>query len=73
MYPLEVCNSSLKFVRGVVHVVVVGYIVVHYCLRFVIAVVHVVVGYIVVHYSLRFVIAVVHVVVWLVIMLTITV
>jgi hypothetical protein len=42
----------------------VGYIVVHYCLRFVIAVVHVVVvGYIVVHYCLRVVIAVVHVVV----------
>jgi hypothetical protein len=42
---------------------VVSYIVVHYCLRFVIAVVHVVVvGYIVVHYCLRFVIAVVHVV-----------
>jgi hypothetical protein len=43
-------------VIAVVHVVVVSYIVVHYCLRFVIAVVHVVVvGYIVVHYCLRFV------------------
>jgi hypothetical protein len=45
-------------------VVVVSYIVVHYCLRLVIAVVHVVVvSYIVVHYCLWFVIAVVHVVV----------
>jgi hypothetical protein len=50
-------------VIAVVHVVVVGYIVDHYCLRFVIAMVHVVVCYIVDHDCLRFVIAVVHVVV----------
>jgi hypothetical protein len=39
----NITNHNMRLVIAVVHVVVVGYIVVHYCLRFVIAVVHVVV------------------------------
>jgi hypothetical protein len=42
------------FDRGVVHIVVAGYIVNHYCLVFEIGVVHIgVAGYIVVHYCLQ--------------------
>ena len=50
------CLSLLfKFDRGVVCIVVVGYVVYHYCLRFDRGVVCiVVVGYIVYHYCLRF-------------------
>jgi hypothetical protein len=62
--PQTVLDNNITNHNNMFHVVVVGYIVVHYCLRFVIAVVHVVVvSYIVVQYCLRFVIAVVHVVV----------
>jgi hypothetical protein len=61
------------FDRGVVHIVVAGYIVVHYCFRGVIAVFHIaVVGYIVDHYCLRFDRGVVHIVL-AVILLSITV
>jgi hypothetical protein len=60
------------FDRGVVHVVVAGYIVHHCCLRFDRGVVHIdVAGHIVDHYCLRFD-RVVHIVV-LVILFTITV
>jgi hypothetical protein len=45
----------LRFDRGVVHIVVAGYIVDHYCLRFDREVVHIVVaGYVVDHYCLMF-------------------
>jgi hypothetical protein len=45
----------LRFDRGVVHIVVAGYIVDHYCLRFDIEVVHIVVaGYVVDYYCLMF-------------------
>jgi predicted membrane protein len=61
------------FDRGVVHIVVAGYIVDHYCLMFDRGVLHiVVVGYIVDLYCLRFNRGVVHIVV-AVILLTITV
>ena len=61
------------FDRGVVHIVVVGYIVERYCFRGVIAVFHIaVVGYIVDHYCLRFDRGVVHIVL-AVILLSITV
>ena len=56
-----------------VHIVVAGYILDHYCLRFDRGVVHIVVaGYNVDHYCLRFERGVVHIVV-AVILLTITV
>ena len=59
--------------NGVVHIVVAGNIVDHYCLRFDRGVVHIVVaGYIVDHYCLMFDRGVVHIVV-AVILLTITV
>ena len=48
------CLSLLFVDRGVVCIVVVGYIVYHYCLRFDRGVCIVVVGYIVYHYCLRF-------------------
>jgi hypothetical protein len=52
------------FDRGVVHIVVAGYIVDHYCLRFDREVVHIVVaGYAVDHYYLRLDREVVHIVV----------
>ena len=52
------------FDRGVVHIVVAGYIVDHYCLRFDRGVVHIVVaGFIVDHYCLMFNRGVVHIVV----------
>ena len=61
------------FDRGVVHIVVAGYIVDHYCLMFDREVVHIVVaGYILDHYCLMFDRGVVHIVV-AVILLTITV
>ena len=61
------------FDRGVVHIVVVGYIVDHYCLRFDRGVVHIVMAsYILDHYCLMFDRGVVHIVV-AVILLTITV
>ena len=61
------------FDRGVVHIVVAGYIVDRYCFRGVIAVFHIaVVGYIVDHYCLRFDRGVVHIVL-AVILLSITV
>jgi hypothetical protein len=54
----------LRFDRGVVHIVVAGYIVDHYCLRFDREVVCIVeTAYIVDHYCLRGVIAVFHIVV----------
>jgi hypothetical protein len=60
------------FERGVVHIVVDGYIVDQYCFRGVIAVFHItVVGYIVDHYCLRFDRGVVHIIV-AVILLSIT-
>ena len=61
------------FDRGVVHIVVAGYVVDHNCLRFDREVVHIVVArYIVDHYCLMFERGVVHIVV-AVILLTITV
>jgi hypothetical protein len=52
------------FDRGVVHIVVAGYIVDYYCLRFDRGVVHIVVAcYIVDHYCLRFDRGVAHIVV----------
>ena len=49
----------MKFDRGVIHIVVAGYIVDHYCLRFDREVVYIVeVAYIVDHYCFRGVIAV---------------
>jgi hypothetical protein len=49
----------MRFDRGVVHIVVVGYIVDHYCLRFGREVVCIVVdGYLVDHHCFRAVIAV---------------
>jgi hypothetical protein len=51
----------LRFDRGVVHIVVAGYIVDHYCLMFDRRVVHIVVaGYTVAHYRLMFHRGVVH-------------
>ena len=45
----------MRFDRGVVHIVVAGYIVDHYCFMFDRGVVHIVVaGYVVDHYCLRF-------------------
>ena len=61
------------FDRGVVHIVVAGYIVDHYCFMFDSGVVHIVVaGYIVEHYCLMFNRGVVHIVL-AVILLSITV
>ena len=61
------------FDRGVVHIVVAGYIVDRYCFRGVIAVFHIaVVGYIVDHYCLKFDRGVFHIV-KAVILLSITV
>jgi hypothetical protein len=48
-------KHGLMFDSGVVHIVVAGYIVAHYCLWFDRGVVHIVVaGYIVAHYCLMF-------------------
>ena len=59
----NVDHYCLRFDRVVVHNVVVGYIVVRYCCRGVIAAFHIaVVGYIVDHYCLRFDRGVVHIV-----------
>jgi hypothetical protein len=50
-----VAHYCLMFDRGVVHIVVAGYIVDHYCLMFIRGVVHIVVaGDIVAHYCLMF-------------------
>jgi hypothetical protein len=58
-------HSSVKHQTvGVVHIVVAGYNVDHYCLRFERGVVHIVVaGYVVDHYCLMFDRGVVHIVV----------